>query len=76
MKWLIKKDLKKLKINYNHYNFKRVKIVYILLRLKDKVIKYTYARKNFKLNYLYVTVNEILLKLLKIYENVNHKNTI
>ncbi len=45
------------------------------MRFKDEIIKYLYARKNFKLNNLYVIIYKIFLKLLKIYKNVNRKNT-
>ena len=59
----------KIDSNVNYYLIEKLRIIYILTRLRDNVVIYIYYRREKNTTNLYLIYKNILLKLAKMYKD-------
>ena len=63
--------LNKLIINTNHYLTKRLRIIYIINRVEDKIVKIVTLRHQFELFNFFLIVKDVMNNLADVYKNIN-----
>ena len=63
--------LNKLIVNANHYLTERLRIIYIVNRVEDKIIKIVTLRRQFELFNSYLIVKDVINNLADVYKNID-----
>ena len=63
--------LNKLIVNTNHYSTKRSRIIYVVNRVEDKIIKIVTLRRQFESFNLYLIVKDVINNLADVYKNID-----
>ena len=60
-----------MKINYDYFESKRVKIIYIYNYIFEKVANVLYVRRRWDIKYFYITIKEVIANLTRNLKNLN-----
>ena len=63
--------LNKLIINANHYSTKRSRIIYVVNRVEDKIVKIVTLRRQFELFNFYLIVKDVMNNLADVYKDID-----
>ena len=63
--------LNKLIVNANHYSTKRSRIIYVVNRVEDKIVKIVTLRRQFELFNFYLIVKDVMNNLADVYKDID-----